>query len=345
MNEIKMAIIGAGTWGTTHAAIYSEYPAVRLAGVCDTNRQRALALAVKYGIDEEQVYTDHLEMIRRCPFDAVAIVTPDFLHRDFAVDCALAGKHLLIEKPLATTRQDVEDVMNAVKQTGVRMMVDLHNRFNPPFAVAKASLDAGEIGQPYSAYIRLNDAKWVATDMLKWAAESSILWFLGSHSVDTLRWFFSDEVESVYSVSRKGILSGLGVDTDDIFQTILTFRKGGIATMENGWITPNGHPCVNDIKFNITGTTGMFNLDLSNNQMIERFTDGKSDRPDILVNHFIHGRAMGFAYQSIRHFVDRLLDGKPFLVTPEDAANTSLVILAILESAKKREPVRVSYLK
>jgi len=179
--------------------------------------------------------------------------------------------------------------------------------------------------------------------MLAWAAESSILWFLGSHSVDTLRWFFSDEVETVYAVSRKGILSGLGVDTEDIFQTILTFRKGGIATMENGWITPNTHPCVNDIKFNITGTTGMFNLDLSNNQMIERFTDVKSDRPDVLVNHFVHGRAMGFAYQSIRHFVDRLLDGKPFLVTPEDAANTSLVILAILESAKKREPVRVSY--
>ena len=62
------------------------------------------------------------------------------------------------------------------------------------------------------------------------------------------------------------------------------------------------------------------------------------------MNHFIHGRAMGFAYQSIRHFVDRLLDGKPFLVTPEDGANTSMVILAILESAKKREPVKVSYL-
>jgi predicted dehydrogenase len=344
MNEIGMAIIGAGTWGTTHAAIYNEYPAVRLAGVCDANRERALALAEKYGIDREHVYTDHREMIRRCPFDAVAVVTPDFLHRDFAVDCALAGKHLLIEKPLATTRRDVEDVMNAVARTGVRMMVDLHNRFNPPFAIAKASLDAGEIGQPYNAYFRLNDAKWVATDMLSWAAESSILWFLGSHSVDTLRWFFSDEVETVYAVSRKGILSGLGVDTDDIFQTILTFRNGGIATMENGWITPNAHPCVNDIKFNITGTKGMFNLDLSNNQMIERFTDVKSDRPDVLVNHFVHGRAMGFAYQSIRHFVDRLLDGKPFLVTPEDAANTSLVILAILESAKKREPVKVSYM-
>jgi predicted dehydrogenase len=339
-----MAVIGAGTWGATHAAIYSEYPAVRLAGVCDVNREKASALAARYGIPDEHVYTDHREMIRRCPFDAAAVVTPDFLHRDFAVDLANAGKHILLEKPMATARKDVEDVMNAVKRSGVRMMVDLHNRFSPPFAVAKASLDAGEIGEPWSAYFRLNDAKWVATDMLPWAAQSSILWFLGSHSTDTLRWFFSDEVDTVYSVNRKGILSGLGVDTDDVFQTILTFRRGGIATMENGWVTPNAHPCVNDIKFNITGTKGMFNLDLSNSQMIERFTDEKSDRPDVLVKHFVHGRAMGFAYQSIRHFVDRLIDGMPFLVTPEDAANTSLVILAIMESAKKREPVIVRYL-
>lgn len=344
MNEIKMAIIGAGTWGETHAAIYSEYTAVKLTGVCDIDRARALRLAARYGIPDEHVYTDHREMIRRCPFDACAVVTPDFLHREFAVDLALAGKHMLIEKPLATSRRDVEDVMNAVKRSGVRMMVDLHNRFSPPFAVAKASLDAGEIGDPYSAYFRLNDAKWVATDMLPWAAKSSILWFLGSHSTDTLRWFFGDEVDTVYAVSRKGILFGLGVDTDDVFQTILQFRRGGIATMENGWITPNAHPCVNDIKFNITGTKGMFNLDLSNSQMIERFTDEKSDRPDVLVRHFVHGRAMGFAYQSIRHFVDCLTDGKPFLVTPEDAASTSLVILAIMDSAKRREPVRVRYL-
>ena len=344
MKEINMALIGAGTWGTTHAAIFSEYSAVKFTGMCDVNRSKAEALAAKYGIPAEHVYTDHREMLNRCPADAVAIVTPDFLHRDFAVDCAKAGKHTLVEKPLATTRQDVEDIMNAVARAGVRMMVDLHNRFNPPFAVAKASLDSGEIGQPYSAYFRLNDIKWVATDMLPWAAKSSILWFLGSHSLDTLRWFFSDEVERVYSVSRKGVLAAVGVDTEDIYQTILEFRGGGIATMENGWITPNSHSSVNDIKFNITGTKGMFNLDLTNNQMIERFTETKSDHLDVLVNHFVHGRAMGFAYQSIRHFVDRLLDGKPFLVTPEDAANTSLAILAVMESAAKHEIVKVRYL-
>jgi predicted dehydrogenase len=161
--------------------------------------------------------------------------------------------------------------------------------------------------------------------------------------VDTLRWFFSDEVEQVYAVSSSGVLKKLGVDTEDIYQTVLQFKNGGIATMENGWITPNTHPCVNDIKFNITGTKGMINLDLSNNQMIERFTEDKNDRPDVLVRHFIHGKPKGFAYESIRHFVDCLVSGEEFLVSIYDAANTSLVILAIFESVATGKPVKVRY--
>lgn len=344
MSLVNVAIIGAGTWGATHAAIFNEYDAVKLNGVCDSNLNKATALAKKYDIPLQNVYTNYKEMLQKCQIDAVSIVTPDFLHRDIAVDCAMAGKHMLIEKPIATTKEDIEAIMNAITRSGVRVMVDLHNRFNPPFAVAKASMDNGDIGSPHSAYFRLNDTKRVATDMLPWAAKSSILWFLGTHSLDTLRWFFDDEVQRVYSVSRKGVLLDEGIDTEDVFQTILEFRNGGIATMENGWITPNTHPNINDIKFNITGTKGMFNLDLTNNQMIERFTDIKADHPDSLVNHFVHGKPMGFAYQSIRHFIDCIINDKPFIVTPLDAANTSFAILAILESAKTRQPVKVKYL-
>ncbi len=88
----------------------------------------------------------------------------------------------------------------------------------------------------------------------------------------------------------------------------------------------------------------MVSLDLSNSQMIERFTEDRCDRPDILVRHFVHGQAAGFSYQSIRHFVDRLIDGGECLVSVKDAANTTLVILAIMASAKTRMPVDVEYL-
>ncbi len=341
MAKLKFGIVGAGVWGETHAYLYDEHPQVEVKAVCDLDEGRARALAAKFNIPE--VFTDHRRMLEQADLDAVAIVTPDFAHGEVAVDCANAGKHVLLEKPLATTRQDVEAIVKAAAANNVRLMVDLHNRWSPPFAVTKASLEAGELGTPISAYFRLNDIKWVATDMLPWAAQSSILWFLGSHSVDTLRWIFADEVEEVYSVKSVGVLKELGVDTVDVYQTILKFRRGGIATMENGWITPNQNPCVNDIKFNITGSKGMINLDLSNNQMIERITADKSDRPDVLVRHFVHGKAKGFAYESIRHFVDCLISGEEFLVSLEDAANTSLVILAIMESAQTGQPVKVVY--
>lgn len=344
MDKKKIAIIGAGTWGHTHASIYNEHPYVELAGVCDINYDKAKSLADTYGIPENNIYTNHKDMIKDCDFDIAAIVTPDFLHREFCIDCAEKGKDIICEKPLATTRKDVIDIKNSAEKNNVRIMVDLHNRFSPPFVCTKQSIDNGEMGTPYHAYFRLNDIKYVPAQMLPWAEKSSILWFLGSHSVDTLRWIFNSEVKRVYSVSRKGVLQEMGVNIEDVYMTTLEFENGAIAQMENGWITPDTHPCINDIKFNIMGTKGMISLDLSNSQMIERFTENKCDRPDVLVKHFVHGQAAGFSYQSIRYFVDRLIDGKESLISLQDAVNTSLVILAIIESANKRMPVDVEYL-
>ncbi len=341
MNMLRMAIIGAGVWGEVHAHLYHEHPAAKVCAVCDQDGAKAERLGAQFGITA--VYDDHRQMLAKEDIDAVAIVTPDHLHGQLAVDCANAGKHMLLEKPLATTLADVRAIAAAVRANQVRCMVDLHNRWSPPFAVTKDSVTGGELGRPVSAYFRLNDIQWVATDMLPWASESSILWFLGPHTVDTLRWMFDDEVEQVYTVATAGILQGKGVDTVDMYQSILQFRNGGIATTENGWITPDTHPCINDIKFNITGTKGMISLDLSNSQMIERFTEDRSDRPDVLVKHFVHGKPKGFAYESIRHFVDCLAADEPFLVSFDDAANTSLVILAMLESAQQGRPIKVNY--
>jgi predicted dehydrogenase len=223
------------------------------------------------------------------------------------------------------------------------MMVDLHNRWNPPFAIAKKRIEKGEIGKPVSSYYRLNDTKWVATDMLSWSEKSSVLWFLGSHTIDTLRWLFNDEVERVYSVSHSGVLKSEGIDTNDIYQTILEFGKGGIATIENGWITPNSHPKVNDTKFNITGSDGIINIDPTNSRLIELYNENKHKNPDTLVNHFVHGKAKGFAYESIKDFVKKLISGEDFLVSVEDAARTSLIILAIFESVQSGKPVKVDY--
>lgn len=342
-SKVKMAIIGAGTWGVNHAKIYKAHPFAEITAICDINRERAQAVADEIGIPN--VYGDYQEMLKSCDCDAVAIVTPDFLHADITVACAKAKKDVLIEKPLATARDDVFRMIDAIEKNNVRVMVDFHNRWSPHFNVAHQAVEAGELGNIYSGYFRLNDIKWVATDLLPWAARSSILWFLGSHSLDTLRWFFNDEVKRVYSVSRSGVLSEMGVDTVDEYLTTIEFKNGGIAQMENGWITPNANPCVNDIKFNILGDKGMISIDASNHNLIQKYTDREVRVPDVLVQNHVFGEPKGFAFESVKTFVDRIYDGRDFPLTIYDAANTSLAILSIMESAKNRMPVEVETIR
>ena len=341
MEKLRMGIVGAGTWGETHAGIYNDHAFAETVAICDMNRERAEALAAKF--DVKEVYTDYKEMAEKAPCDAIAIVTPDFLHADIAIACANAKKHMLIEKPLATNRKDVFDMMEAIGRNNVRVMVDLHNRWNPAIDTTKQAITAGELGDPYSAYARLNDVKWVATDMLPWAAQSSILWFLGSHSLDTLQYLMGSKVTRVYSVAREGILKSLGVDVPDMYLTTLEFENGCVAQMENGWITPNANTCINDIKYTVLGTKGMINMDCSSHTLIQQVTEDKVVTPDILVRNKVDGWVKGFAYESIRSFIDRMIDAKPFLVSLEDAANTSLALLAVLESAKTRMPADVKY--
>ncbi len=339
-DRIKMAVVGAGTWGENHIKIYNAHPFAEVVALCDREEKKLNEVATRQGVPQK--YTDYKEMLEKSGCDAVAIVTPDFLHADMAIYAAECKKHILIEKPLATTAEDVHNMMQAIEKNGVRAMVDLHNRWSPPFNTTYQAVKSGELGEIYSAYFRLNDIVWVATDLLPWAEKSSILWFLGSHSLDTLRWLIDDEVEEVYSVSRRGALDKLGINTEDMYLTTLKFRSGVIAQMENGWVTPNGNPSVNDMKFTLLGSKGVASMDLSGHNLLQIHTEERGRTPDVLVQNSVFGQPKGFAFESIRSFVDCLITGKDFEVSLRDAANTSLTILKIMESAKTGQPIKVT---
>lgn len=343
MNDkrIRFGVIGAGLWGEAHAEVYSTHPLAQLAAVCDMDGAKAKRLAEKYGAPK--VFTDYREMVADPGIDAVAVATPDFAHRDPVVAAARAGKHVHCEKPLATTREDAEAIAEAVRSSGIRYMVDFHARWNPPFAIARRDIEEGRLGKIMSAYFRLNDTISVPMSMLSWSSRSSILWFLGSHAIDTLRYLFNDEVERVYSVSRAEVLREKGFDIPDLYQTILEFRSGIVATVENNWIVPNTNPAVNDFKVNITGSKGMVNMDLTNNQLFERYFETTSDHPDCIVKPLVYDRHEGFAFNSIRDFVECLALGKPVKAGLDDGLAVTSVILAIMESAKTRSPVTVRY--
>ena len=335
---VKMAIVGAGLWAQEHARIFAERPGVETVAICDIDGKRAEAFAAKYQIPH--FYTDHREMLKKSGCDAVSIVTPDFLHTQIACDCAAAGKHMLIEKPLATRREDALQILEAEKYQ-VRVMVDMHNRWSPPFNQCKAILDSGTMGRMVNAYFRLNDVRSVATNMLSWASRSSILWFLGSHSLDTLNWLLSSQPTEVFARSSRGVLDGLGVEAVDVYQTSIAYDNGVIAQMENGWITPNGNPCVNDIKFNLVCEKGKLDIDASSNNLLHITTDERMDTGDCIVSNQVFGRHKGFAYESIRSFLDKLESGEPFFVDLRDSARVVLALLAIMESAEKHQAILV----
>ena len=337
----RFGLIGAGLWGEAHAEVYATHPWAELAAVCDSDRSRAERVAKRFGAP--RVYTDYREMVKDPGVDAVAVATPDFAHRDPVVAAAKAGKHVHSEKPLATSREDAEAIAAAVRSSGVTYMVDFHARWNPPFAIARKNIEEGALGRIMSAYFRLNDTISVPTSMLSWASKSSILWFLGSHTVDTLRFLLADEVERVYSVSRAEVLRERGIDVPDLYQSVLEFRSGVVATIENNWIVPDTNPAVNDFKVNILGSKGMINMDLTNNQLFERYLETTSDHPDCLVKPQVRDRHVGFAYEAIRDFVECLALGRPVQAGLDDGLKVTSVILAIMESAAVRAPVTVRY--
>lgn len=341
--KVSLGIIGAGIWGEAHARVYSTHPLAQLVAVSDVVEEKAKNIAQKYGA--KRYYADFRRLVEDPEVEAVAIVTPDFAHCDPFVAAVEAGKHVIVEKPLATSERDLQIMKKTYEsQRGkVRVMVDFHARFSPPIVVARDMIRQGELGEIVSAYYRLNDIIYVPTKMLSWAKNSSILWFLGSHTIDTLRFLIGSEVKRVYSVSSSKVLVKLGIPVADIYQSILEFENGVIATIENNWIVPNTHPHWNDIKLNILGSKGMINMDLTNNQAFERYLENKSDHPDFLIMPILHGKPMGFAHESIRDFVEKLVTGEEFLATFEDGYRVSKVILALLASAEERMPREVQY--
>jgi len=344
----NFGIIGLGVWGETHLLAYSSSPFANLAGVCDKNeaalKERQAQFEIPWGT------TEYPELLAREDIDAVSVVTPDFLHREIAVAACEAGKHVLLEKPMATTVQDAQAIADAAAANGVTLMVDFHNRFNPAMYNVKAAIERGELGEPQMVTLRLNDTIYVPTGMLAWGGESTVIWFLGSHSVDLVRWLFEDEVVRVYSVARSRVLAQKGINTPDFFHTICELKGGGVAHIENCWIMSDAMPTVFDFKMELVGSEGTVFADVSSHRMVQEFSSHElqpfSSSPgtaylDVVARTDIQGKPGGFGIESILHFVDCVVHDKQPVVSPQDGVNNTAVLIAIHESAETGQPVEV----
>ncbi len=341
MEKTGFGVIGVGGWGESHIRAYLDHPLVELVAVSDIDEERLKAVARKYGL--QKYYRDYNELLKLDSIQAVSIVTPDFAHADIALASLDCCKHVLLEKPMATRVDECVQIRKKAAQADVKFMVDFHNRWNLPFVKAKEAIHKGEIGELQYIYCRLNDTIFVPTRMLSWAGKTTVNWFLASHCLDTLMWLFEDEVDSVYSVSRSRVLIEKGIDTPDFYTSILKFKKGGIANLENGWILPETTPNLIDFKTEIIGTQGVLYTDSSHHRILQKYTPGEATYPDVLVSPTLYGKPVGFAIESIRHFADCVVLDRTPLVGAEEGEKVTRVIVAIEESARTGNEVKVDW--
>lgn len=335
MEKIKTAVVGVGMFGDTHARTFHDSEKSELVCVCDLNEQRAKESAARYGCEYT---TNPQEIANDKSIQVVGIATPDFAHREPCLMMIEAGKHLIVEKPLATSIEDAEVITAAAVKKGIRFMTDFQNRWNPPFIQAKQSIEQGELGDVVSAYIRLSNHKMI-TEWLSWTAKSGPQWFLGPHIVDLIRWLFAKEVRKVFASGRRGILAKeRGVDTFDSIQAQLVFDDA-FATVDTSWIIPPTWPGL-DFYMDLLGSKGKIQTEPTKAMSIS--TD-KFSWPFISGRQDAFGNSYGFFKEPLLHFLYCVQEDKPCIVGINDGLIVTRVICAIEESLKTGKVVEIHY--
>jgi predicted dehydrogenase len=337
MEKIGVGLVGCGTWGKVHARTYAASEAVSFVTACDKDPQRAEQLARNFGAG--RYGSDWREVLKDPDISAVSIATPDFAHGEIVLAALRAGKHVLVEKPLATTVEECETIVAARKETGLKLMVDFHNRWNQPFVNLRAKLEAGEMGKLLMMNVRLNDTLFVPTQMLSWAGRSSPAHFLGAHVVDLIRWLSAAEVQRVYSVSRSEVLKSSGIETPDFFQTILELSSGATAAVENCWILNTSAPSVFDFQCEFVASRGTAYVNASHHRMIEVYTEKGASLPDVAGAPELYGKPVGFCVAAIEHFIHCVATDSQPSVKAEDGLAAARIVKAIEDSARTRMPV------
>jgi predicted dehydrogenase len=337
----RFAVVGLGTWGEMLARSMADMAGVDLAAVCDINEARARWVAQSTGT--RMYYTDFASLAEDESITAVVVATPDHQHLEVGLAAARAGKHLLIEKPLATTVEEAQLLVDAAKQAGVLLMVNFYPRWHPAFALAKEAIDDGRIGAPNLLSCRWNYTLELPTRGINWPTRTSAAWYGGSYAVDLMRWLAGDEVIRVFATSGSRVLDTIGLATPDFFAATLEFTRGAVATVEACWTLPPGGPADMDVRGQVIGTEGMVSMDGTHHRMVERY--GRVDvgfpiaYPDVMTAPAVHGHRFGPAIESLRHFTDCVLLQREPLVDGEDGLAVTRIVAAIHESARSRQPV------
>lgn len=337
---LRCGLIGCGRVAPRHAQSYRQLSETELVAVADIKPSRAEHFAQEYGAT---AYTDHHALLARDDIDLVSICVPSGLHAQIALDAMQAGKHVLVEKPIAITLEDADRMIAMSEATGRTLGVVLQNRYNPPMQRLRAAIDQGKLGRLYlgNACVRwyrpqsYYEDGWHGT----WAMDGGALMNQSIHHIDALQWLMGP-VQSVFAYSAT---LAHRMEAEDVGVAVVRFTSGALATIEGSTLT---WPQNLEGSVAIFGERGSVKIGgTALNRIVLWKVEGELEQEaELLTSQLVDPPSVyGYSHREvIRDFAEAVRLGRP-PGTPGHAARRSLeLVLAIYESARSGREVTLS---
>ena len=314
MKKIGVAVIGVGFWGRNHARVYMEIPEAELIGVCDINSERAKETAEKYGVE---AYADSRKLLKRNDVDAVSICTWTTTHAKETIKALKAGKHVLVEKPIASTVKEAKQMVQMAEREELILMTGFIERFNPGIERVIKTINGSSVGEIVSATAR-RVSQWPER-----IGDVGVVKDSAIHDIDMMRYIFGEDPKNVFA--KAGKLKHKRFE--DYAQIMLTFSHGKTAFIEANWLTP-----YRIRKLIVTGSKGIVTLDyLSQEIVIE--TEEKTFIPRYKWEEPLK--------RELEHFVKCVIENKQPLVSGLDGLKALIICEAALKSAAKEKSINL----
>ena len=225
MTELKVAVLGVGSMGASHARVYAEMDEVRLVGVADPDERTAAKVARRYGCP---AYGDVRRLLDDERPDLVSVAVPTRAHLAVAGEAISRGVHVLVEKPLAPSVEEGRQIVEAAAAHGVKLAVGHVERFNPAVTEIKRRLEAEELGRIFQVHARR------LSPFPGRIADVGVILDLATHDIDVMHHLLGSEVERVYAETEQKAHA----TCEDLVSALVRFADGVIGLLDVNWLTP-----------------------------------------------------------------------------------------------------------
>lgn len=335
----EMGIIGVGWCGGIRAITAADNPQISKLHICDIKPDR-LAEVTKLS-KPASFTTDYRDILANPAVKMVMIsTTPENTHYPICKDSLLAGKHVLIEKPIAHQRHEADELIALAEKMGLVLTVGYSQRFNPRVAYIKKVIEDGTIGEPVTALSSRN----LASDLggrIQGRTKLSLAAMEATHDLDFLLWCLAPRkpVRVFSQISAKRMAKGLS-NAPDHQWIMVTLDDGTTLTVGAGVIMPPGHPQYCQTYMQIMGTEGALTIyddrsEVTLNTLKHGIRYPMSTMPGEFVGHVFEGPMA----TETNYFIDCVARGKPLMVKPAEARQVMEVYVAADISAERNEPV------